>query len=154
MKERLPGPLLFTLKRIKKHFLVSTIFEVLTKTSNDLKQPTTSKKQHETTYIKQETAWNYPQRVRYNIEWPEHTYNELRKMRNNQQQADFQIIVQYGANTFSTQHLVAVIWAWLHGESRWKQSIKHLLPCIKRQLTCIFFKGCNFFFFSVWVSSQ
>ena len=37
-----------------------------------MKRPTT-------TYNKQETAWNDPQRVRHNLQWPEKTYNEQRK---------------------------------------------------------------------------
>ena len=46
---------------------------------NNLKRPTTSKKQPETTYNMQETIWNDPQWVRHNLQWPEHTYNEQRK---------------------------------------------------------------------------
>ena len=48
-------------------------------TWNDLKRPTTSKKRAETTYSEQKTTWNDPQRVRHNLQWPEHTYNEQRK---------------------------------------------------------------------------
>ena len=55
---------------------------------NDLKQPTTSKKLPKTAHNEKEA-----------------TYNDLNipttskgKMRNNQEQTDFQIILQYGAN--------------------------------------------------------
>ena len=37
---------------------------------NNLKQPTTSKTQPETTYNKQETTWNDLQRARDNLKWP------------------------------------------------------------------------------------
>ena len=58
------------------------------------------------------------------------------------------------SNTFFTQHLVAVIRVLLHRESWWKQSIKHLLSCIKRQLSCVFFKGYKIYFISVWILCQ
>ena len=51
------------------------------------------------------------------------------------------------SNTISTQHLVAIIRALLHGKSWWKQSIKHLLSSVKRQLSCVFFTGYKFIFF-------
>ena len=41
--------------------------------------------------------WNDPQRVGHNLQKPEPTYKEQKKMRNDQQQADFEIILQYGA---------------------------------------------------------
>ena len=44
-----------------------------------MKRPTTSKKRPTTTYNEQETTWNDPKRVRHNLQWPEHTYNEPRK---------------------------------------------------------------------------
>ena len=55
---------------------------VLTKTRNDLKRPerlTTSKKRPKTTYNEQETTWNDPQRVRHNLQWPEHNYSKQKK---------------------------------------------------------------------------
>ena len=51
------------------------------------------------------------------------------------------------SNMFSTQHLVAVIRALLHGGSWWKQSVKHLLSCVKRQLLFVFFTGYKILFF-------
>ena len=56
-----------------------------------------SKKRPEASYNKQETTWNVSQPVRHNLQWPEPTYNKQKKMRNDQQQADFEIILQYGA---------------------------------------------------------
>ena len=58
---------------------------VFTKTRNDLKRP-------EMTYNEQETTWNDAQRVRHNLEQP---------TQNNQQQADFEIILQYKAIGFN-----------------------------------------------------
>ena len=54
----------------------------------DLKRPVTNKKQPETTHNKEDTIYR-----------PEPTYNESKKMQNNRQQADFQIILQNGANS-------------------------------------------------------
>ena len=48
---------------------------VLTKTRNDLKRPTTSKKRPETT-------WNNLQWARNDLKWPETTYNEQGTTRN------------------------------------------------------------------------
>ena len=61
----------------------------LQRTGNDLKRPTM-------TYNQRETTWNDPQRVRHNLQRPEPTYNKQKKTRNDQQQADFEIILQYG----------------------------------------------------------
>ena len=47
------------------------------------------------TYNEQETTWSDPQ-VRQNLQQPEPTYNKQKKTRNDQQQADFEIILQYG----------------------------------------------------------
>ena len=129
---------------------------VLTKKRNDLKQPTT-------TYNERETIWNDLQRARNDLKRPTTnktqptmtwTYlqraKKRRKTTNNKQ--IFRLFYNMGqtvlfSNTFSTQHLVAVIRALLHGESWWKQSIKHPLWCIKRQLLCVFFTGCKIYFF-------
>ena len=51
----------------------------------------------ETTYNKQETTWNNPQLVRHNLQRPEPTYNKQKKALNDQQHADFEIILQYRA---------------------------------------------------------
>ena len=55
------------------------------------------KKRPETTYNEQETTWNNPQRVRHNLQWPKHTYNEQRKDVK-RATTDFQIILQYWEN--------------------------------------------------------
>ena len=76
---------------------------------NSLKQPTTSMKWPETTYNKQETTWNDLQWARNDLKWsttsktqPTVTSTYLqqakKKMQIDQQQADFQIILQYRAN--------------------------------------------------------
>ena len=88
--------------------------KVLTKTRNDLKRP--------------ETTWNDLQRARNDMKWPltrkkrpetthnekDTTYNHLNipttskgKTRNDQEQADFQIILQYEANG-------SLLWYVLH----------------------------------------
>ena len=95
-------------------------------TWNDLQQPTTSTKQPEATCNEQETTWNDPQQVRDNLQWPEPTYNKKKRRRettNNKQ--ILRLFYDMGqtvlfSNTFSTQHLVAIIRALLHGESCWK----------------------------------
>ena len=51
------------------------------------------------------------------------------------------------SNTISTQHLVAIIRALLHGKSWWKQSVKHLLSWVKHQLSCVFFTGYKIYLF-------
>ena len=143
---------------------------VLIKMRNDLKQPTTSKKRPDTTYNKLQWARNNLQRVTNDLKWPTMsktqpsmtwTYLQRAKKRcettNNKQ--IFRLFYNMGqtilfSNTFSTQHLVAVIRVLLHRESWWKQSIKHLLSWVKRQLSCVFFTGYKIYFFSVWVSCQ
>ena len=114
-------------------------------TWNKIQRSTTSKKWPETTYNEQETTWNNLQWVRHNLQWPEHTYNK-------QQQASFQVILQYGANGSLLYHIFhptfdSVIQASLHRESWWKQNIKHLLSCVKCQLSCVFFTGYKIHFF-------
>ena len=42
-------------------------------------------------------TWNNPQQVKNDLQWAEPTNNEQNKMQNNQQQADFEIILQYEA---------------------------------------------------------
>ena len=129
---------------------------VLTKTRNDLKQPIT-------TYNKQEVAWNDLLWARNDLKWPTTsktqptmtwTYLQWAKKRrettNNKQ--IFRLFYNMGQTVlfsyiFFTQHLVAIIRALLHGESWWKQSVKHLLSCVKRQLSCVFFTGYKIYFF-------
>ena len=88
-----------------------------TKTQKDLKlsEATYSKEETnwnnlqgpETTYIKQETTWSNLYQARNDLKqpttskkqpkWAEPTNNEQNKMQNNQQQVDFEIILQYEA---------------------------------------------------------
>ena len=128
----------------------------LTKTRNDLKQPIT-------TYNKQEVAWNDLLWARNDLKWPTTsktqptmtwTYLQWAKKRwkttNNKQ--IFRLFYSVGqtvlfSNKLSTQYLVAVIQALLHRESWWKQSIKHLLSCVKHQLSCVCFTGYKIYFF-------
>ena len=132
-------------------------------TWNNLQQPTTSKKRLETTCNEQETTWNNLQRAINDMKWattsktqPTMTWTypqwakKRRKTTNNKQ--IFRLFYNMGqtvlfSNTFSTQHLVAAIRALLHGESWRKQSVKHLLSCVKRQLSCVFFTGYKIYFF-------
>ena len=154
-------------------YLSSCRLQVLTKTRNDLKRPETiwNDLQRErndlerptTTYNEQETTWNNLQRARNDLKRPTTsktqptmtwTYLQWAKKRrettNNKQ--IFRLFYNMGqtvlfSNTFSTQHLVAVIRALLHGESWWKQSVKHLLSCVKHQLSRVFFTAYNIYFF-------
>ena len=59
-------------KTVSKWYLLKreTTWNDLKWARNNLKQPTTSKKQPETTYNKQETTWNDLQRARDNLKWP------------------------------------------------------------------------------------
>ena len=41
--------------------------------------------------------WNNTQQIRHNLQRAEPAYNEQNKTRNSEQQADFEIILQYGA---------------------------------------------------------
>ena len=110
---------------------------------NDLKWPTTSKKQPEltTTSKTQPTmTWTYLQRAKKRCE----TTNSKQISRLFYKMEQTVLFV----NRFSTQYLVAVIQALLHRESWWKQSIKHLLSYIKHQLSGVFFTGyIRFIFF-------
>ena len=111
----------------------------LKRARNDLKRPATNKTQSI-------MIWTY-------LHWAK----RIRETNNNKQ--IFRLFYNMGqkvlfSSTFSYQHLVAVIQALLFGESRWKQSIKHLLSCVKGQLSCVFFKGHKAYFFSVCVLCQ
>ena len=75
-------------------------------TRNDLQRP-------EKTCNKQETTWKQPTTSKKRLETThkeeDTTYNDLnlpttskKKTRNDQQQADFEIILQYGGNRFSS----------------------------------------------------
>ena len=124
--------------------------KVLTKTRNDLKRPTLnnkrptrSKKRPERTYndlerpiTNKKRPGNHLQRARNNLNWPTtnkiqptttQTYLQQAKERyettNNKQ--TLRLFYNRGqsvffSNTFSNQHLVAIIRALLHGESWWK----------------------------------
>ena len=91
-------------------------------------------------------TWTYLQRAK------------KRRERTNSKQI-FRLLYNIGqtilfSKTFFTQHLVAAIRTLLHGESRWKKSIKHLLSCVKRQLSHIFLMGYKIYFFSIWILYQ
>ena len=133
-----------------------TTWNDLQQARNDLKQPTT-------TYTQQETTWNNLQRARNDLKPPKTskaqptmtwTYLQRAKKRsemNNNKQI-LRLFYNMGetvlfSNTFSTQHLVAVIQALLHGESWWKPSVKHLLSSVKPQLSCVFFTRWKIYFF-------
>ena len=120
-----------------------TTWNNLQQTRNDLQQPTTSKKWPETTYNNQKRPimnkkrpGNDLQRAKNNLKWPTmskiqpamtRTYLQQAKIRcettsNKQILRLFYNLGQsvHLSNMFSTQHLVAVIRALLHGESWWK----------------------------------
>ena len=151
-------PLLFSSLLSKHYFFLFS--GVLTKTRNDLKRFVTSSneiqrarkdlKRPTTIYNEQETTWNALKRVRNNLKRPTAsktqpamtwTYLQQAKKRHettNSKQI-FRLFYNKGqtvlfSNTFTTQHLVAVIQALLHWESWWKQSVKHLLSSVKHQL--------------------
>ena len=112
-----------------------TTYNNLQPARNDLKWPTMSKKQPETTCNEQDT-----------------TYNNLNIPTTSNSKQIFMLFYNMGqtglfSNTFSTQHLIAVIQASLYRESWWKQNIKHLLSCVKCQLSCVFFTGYKIYFF-------
>ena len=103
-----------------------TTWNDLQRARKDLKWPAASKKRPETTYNEQETTWNDPQRVIYNLKRPKRTYNEQKKRSettNNKQ--ILRLFYNMGqsvlfSNMFSTQHLIEIARALLHGESWWK----------------------------------
>ena len=104
----------------------------LQRARNNLKRPTTSKTQPTMT-------WTYLQRAK-----------KKRETTNDRQ--IFRLLYNMGqmilfSNTLSTQHLVTVFRALLCRGSWWKQSVKNLLSCIKRQLSCAFFTGYKISFF-------
>ena len=120
--------------------------------------------------LKQGTTWNDLQQARNDLKWPTTcktqlimTWTYLQRAKKRRKTINNKQILRlfYGmgqtvlfSNTFSTQHLVAVIRALLHGESWWKQSVKHLLSWVKHQLSCVFFTGYKIYLISVWVSCQ
>ena len=122
-----------------------------------------SKKRPWTTYNEQETTWNdLPgarndlERLKTSKEQPTMTWSYLQRTKKRHETTNnkqiFRLFYIKGqtvlfSNTFSTEHLVAVIGALLHGESWWKQIVKHLLSCVKHQLSCVFFTGYKIDFF-------
>ena len=123
-------------------------------TWNDLQWPTTSKKQPETIHNEQEKTWNNLQWARNDLKWPTMsktqptiTWTYLQQAKKRRKKTNLKQILRlfYNmgqmvlfSNTFFTR-LVAVIWAFFHRKSWWKQSVRHLLSYIKHQLTCVFF---------------
>ena len=128
------------------HCFTRSPLSVPIKTRNDLKRPITNKKRPTVSKTPLTMTWPYLQGVK-----------KRRETTNNKQILRlFYNIGQYVlfSNLFSTQHLVAIIRALLHGESWWKQSVKHLLSWVKHQLSCVFFTGYKIYLISVWVSCQ
>ena len=137
-----------------------TTYNDLQRATNDLQRPGTSKKRPETTYNEQETAWNNLQRTETTNNDLQQARNDLKRPTTSKTQSTmtwtylqrakerrettnnkhiFRLFYNMGqtvlfSNTFSTQHLVAVIRVLLHGESWWKQSVKHLYI-----IMCIFY---------------
>ena len=108
-------------------------------TWNDLQQARTDLKRPKTSKAQPTMTWTYLQRAK---KWRE-TNNKkhiFRLFHNMGQKVLF-------SNTFSTQHLVAVIQVLLHGESWWKKRVKHLLLCVKCQLSSVFFTVYMIYFF-------
>ena len=115
----------------------------LQRARNDLERPTM-------TYNVQETTWSKTSKTQPSMTWSYLQRTKRCETTNNKQL--FRLFYNMGqkvlfSNTFSTQHLVAVIRALLYGESWWKQSVKHLLSCVKRQLSCVFLRDIRFIFF-------
>ena len=115
---------------------------VLTKTRNDPKRPTTSKKQPETTYNDLKIPATNTKRPGNNLPWarndlkrpttsktpPTTTRTYLQRAKQRRETTDNKQILRLFhnmgqtalfSNTFFTQHLVAIIWVLLHGESWW-----------------------------------
>ena len=98
------------------HCFTRSPLSVPTKTRNDLKRPITNKKRPTVSKTPLAMTWPYLQGVK-----------KRRETTNNKQ--IFRLFYNIGqyvlfSNMFSTQHLVAIIRALLHGESWWKQSLK------------------------------
>ena len=124
-----------------------TTYNDLQRATNDLQRPGTSKKRPETTYNEQETAWNNLQRTETTNNDLQQARNDLKRPTTSKTQSTmtwtylqrakerrettnnkhiFRLFYNMGqtvlfSNTFSTQHLVAIIRVLLHGESWWKQ---------------------------------
>ena len=128
--------------------------------TNDLKLPIMTYNEQQTTWNEQETAWNNLQRTETTNNDLQQARNDLKRPTTSKTQSTmtwtylqrakerrettnnkhiFRLFYNMGqtvlfSNTFSTQHLVAVIRVLLHGESWWKQSVKHLYI-----IMCIFY---------------
>ena len=87
-----------------------------------------NKKQPETTYNKQDTTYN-------DLNLP--TVSQ-KKTQNNRQQADFQIILQHGAN-------YSLLWCF--PPNIWLQSFEHCLASNISIVSCVLFMGYNIYFF-------
>ena len=125
---------------------------------NDLKQPTTSKKWPEMTYNDLKRPIGNKKQPGNDLQWarndlkqptmnktqPTSTQTYLQWAKKRCQTTNNQILRLFYnmgqsvlfTNTFSTQHLVAIIWALLPGESWWKLSAKHfyIIMCIYYQI--------------------
>ena len=98
-------------------------------TWNELQRPETitkmNKKQPKMTYSEQETTWNNPQRIRHYLQGPEPTNKQKKIYETTTNNPNLRLFYNVGqsvlfSNMFSTQLLIAIIWALLHRESWWK----------------------------------
>ena len=136
------------------------IERVLTKSRNDLKRPTTSKKQPETTYNKQETIWNDLQQAR----------NDLKRSTTSKTKKKKKDAKRPTKSRFSDYF---TIWAkWFSSLTRfplniWLQSFEHCFTENEgeRRVSSIYHHASSVnyhvyflqdtrFIFSIWVSSQ
>ena len=150
-----------------------TTWSDLQRARKDLKPPTSRKKQPETIYNEQETTWNDLQglektrnkqettskRPTTSKKRPETTHNKTqpimtwtylqraKKMPNDRQQADFQIILQYGANLFSSLiRFPPNIWLQSF-EYCFTENHGHCRASNISIVSCVFFMGFNIYFF-------
>ena len=146
-------------KRIRYSLKLGTTWT----TWNDLRRARNNLKRPTTTYNEQERTWNDLQRARNDLKRPTinktqptvtwtHLQQAKKRLETTNNKQIFRLFYIMGqtvlfSNTFSTQHLIAVIRAFLHGGTWWKQSIKHLLSCVKCQLSRVSFTGYVIYFF-------
>ena len=96
-------------------------------------------------------TWNEPQWVRHNLQWPECTYNEQRKDAKQPTASSFADYFTIWGQWFSSlTRFPPNIWlqSFEHcfTENHGQNSVKHLLLCIKHQLSCVIFTGYTTFF--------
>ena len=133
---------------------------------NDLKRPTTSKKQNEltrpqTTYNEQETTWNELKRPTTSKKRSATTWNNLqraattttKKKRSDQQRAHFKIILQYDAIVSLLEHVFHPTYFNHSSIASWRIMVK-----VERQTSiksCVFTTGyriCRIRYVPLWHS--